>query len=218
MTSPRTLRIDAIVAGNERSALVAASEQLGESLGAATGQPWHIDLHFRGDLMAVDVLVPPSIVVASLLPELARGDEPLAAIEARWRAGLATLVRDPGPAVLLCTIFRHVAAAPGDARTRMIERIRRLDRMAIDLSHDAGVGIADVDRTFAHLGARYLATDYRMIGALAAEVAAWTLVTAMLARGLDDVIAPDVQEAALRYQGPLWEIDRLLRRRLPRAA
>ena len=119
--------------------------------------------------------------------------------------------------MLLCTVFRHVAPPIGDAGDALPakrERIRRLNLMAIDLSHDTGAGVVDVDRAFSHVGARSLATDHRLTGRAAAEVAAHTIVAGILAAGLDDVVPPDVQERAAQFQGALRDIDQFLARRL----
>jgi hypothetical protein len=127
------------------------------------------------------------------------------------------------PAVFVCTIFRHVAAgaasqAPADG-IRLVERIRRLNLLAAELSHDSGVGVLDLDRVLAHIGARELQSDYRLSGRIVAEVAGHAIVAGLLAVGLDDIVPPDVQQRAQQYQGNLWGIyayvDRRLRQRPP---
>ncbi len=218
MNAAPAIAIDAAVADTERPALAAVAEQLAECLAAASGHPWSVYAHARDGLSAIDPAGGATVAVASLLPELARTDEPLAATQARWRAHLDALARHGIPAVV-CTIFRRVEAAPPGARaaSETIERIRRLDLVAAELSHDTGASVADIDRVLAHLGARQLATDHRLGGALAAEVAAWTIVSALLDGPLDGVVDADVLQRAQAYQGPLWEIDRLVNRRLRRA-
>ena len=218
MNAPVPLRIDAVVDDAERPALVAATEQLRECLHAGSGSAWPVAVRFLDALAAIAARDRPTIVVASLLPELARDSEPLAATEARWREQLSRLVDMGVPAILVCTVFRHVAA-PGsdrrpDSRPATRERIRRLNLLAIELSHDTGVGIVDVDRVFAHLGARELATDHRLSGRVAAEVAAASIVASIVGHGLDDIVSPQVQEHAQKFQGTLWDIGRLVDRRL----
>jgi hypothetical protein len=220
MTSRRALLIDAVVDDAERPALVAASEQFGECLGAASGSDWQIRLRFRDSVSAIDPREPPTVAIASLLPEIARYDDSLSAIEERWREHLQSLAQYAIPAVFLCTIFRYVAAnAPErnlDSPPTTIERIRRLNLFAAELSHDSGAGVIDIDRVFAHLGARQLKTDYRLTGPIAAEVAAYAIVSSVLAFGLDDLIPPEIQERAREFQGSLWQIGALLNRRLSR--
>lgn len=221
MTSHAPLLVDAIVADTERPALEAVAEQLRECLLAACGDAWPVAVRFRASLADVDAHDPPAVVVASLLPEADATGEALAATEARWRAQLTSLPGNPKTPVLLCTIFRHVAAPVADvadARLRMRERIRRLNLMAIDLSHDTGAGVVDVDRAFSHVGARPLATDHRLTGRAAAEVAAHTIVAGILGAGLDDVVPPEVQERAAQFQGTLRDIDRFVARRLAASA
>jgi hypothetical protein len=213
MSVAAPLLIEAVVHDVERPALVAASEQLEECLGTATDGAWPIRLSFRGSAAEVDGPSRPTIVVLSLLPEVAGNDEPLSRTEARWRERLASLAGAGIPCVLICTIFRHV---PENERSLTIERIRRLNLLAAELSHDTGVGVADIDRVLAFLGGRALQTDYRLGGPMAAEVAAYTIVASILAAGLDDFIPPDVQDRARKYQGSIREIGALVRRRLKR--
>jgi hypothetical protein len=217
MSSPGPIHIEAVVDDAEHPALVAAAEQLGECLNAASENRHEVRLHFSPSLEAIAVREPATVVIASLLPEVAR-DEPMSSIEARWRTQLSSLPASPALSVFLCTVFRHVPRdAPQqhpDGRAATTERIRRLNLLAAELSHDTGAGIVDIDRAFAHLGARALKTDYRLSGAVAAEVAAHTIVRSMLSVGLDDAVAPEVQERALQFQGALWQIGGLLSRRL----
>lgn len=211
--------IDAAVADTERPAVTAVAEQLAECLAAASGHPWNVEARLRDGIAAIDPAGDATVAVASLLPELARSGEPLAAMQARWRAHLDALAQRGIPAVV-CTIFRHVSPPQGGSReaaAATIERIRRLDILAAELSHDTGASVADVDRVLAHLGARQLATDHRLGGPIAAEAAAWTIVSALLDGPLDAVVGPDVLQRAQAFQGRLWEIDRLVNRRLRHA-
>jgi hypothetical protein len=221
MNPPLPLSIDAVVDEHERPAVVAASEQLGECLAAASGNPWPVEVRFHASVTSIDLGARPSVVVLSMLRELARPPESSAAMGMRWREELRALAPPAVPAVLICTIFRH-AALPAEERrsgtpSPLIERIRRLNLFAIELSNDTGAGVIDIDRVFAHLGARALKTDFRLAGPLAAETAAYTMVSALLEFGLDDVIPPDVQQRAQKRHGALADIGKLLARRLARA-
>ncbi len=166
MSAPAPLRIDAVVDAAEHPALMAAAEQLRTCLAAAAGLAWPVTVRFLDDPAAIDAQDRPTVALLSLLPELLRDREPLAAIEARLRAQLSRVGEMDVPALLICTIFRHVPAAPAarehDARPPLRERIRRLNLLAIVLSHDMGAGVVDVYRVFATVGARELATDSRL--------------------------------------------------------
>jgi hypothetical protein len=116
--------------------------------------------------------------------------------------------------VMLLTVFRAVPERRTHKGQLLLERIRRLDRMALDLSHDLGVTVVDIDRAFADIGARVLATDYRLAGRVAAEAAGHSFALSLLSLGLDDIIPVDVQERALNYHSPLREIGTLIRRRI----
>jgi hypothetical protein len=220
MSAPAPIVIEAVVADSERPAVVAAGEQLGECLRAASGHRWPVDVRFRPTIVSVAATGRPTLALLSLLPELATPDSSPAQVHARWRAQLSPLA-GVVPALFICTIFRHVGRV-GDAQSAAnadkLERIRRLDLIAAELSHETGVGVIDIDRVFAHVGARDLQADYRLEGRLAAEVAAHGIVGAFLAVGLDDSVPPAVLARAREYQGNLWNIYAYVARRLQASA
>ena len=217
MNSFGRIDIEAVVDEVEHPALVAAAEQLGECLSAASEHRREVRLTFAPSFSAIEGREPTSVVIASMFPEVAR-NESIARTDARWRKQLSSLPAVSAQSVFLCTVFRHVspnaAKQPSDARPAITERIRRLNLLAADLSHDTGAGIIDIDRAFAHVGARALETDYRLSGAVAAEVAAHTIVWSLLSVGLDDLVAPAIQQRAMQFHGALWHIGGLLDRRL----
>jgi hypothetical protein len=204
--------IEAEVAGSERPFVLAGAQQLAEALAAATGSEWPIQLRYRDPGTAVAASAANTVVVLSLLPEVDR-DEPFAETQARLAARVAGLVQGTAP-VLVCTVFRHVAERRTAAGQAKLERIRRLDRLAAELSADLGVGVVDLDRAFAHIGGRVLASDYRLDGRLAAEVAGHTLAWSLLSFALDDIVPPEALERAKAFQGSLREINALVSRRL----
>jgi hypothetical protein len=207
VTAP--LLIEAEVDEREHRAVTTGAEQFAEALTAASGADWAIQLRFfdpggAGGGGAVSIL--------SFLRE-AEGEEPLAQTEARWRARLGEL-RQCGGRILICTVFRHLADRHAPRAERILQRIRRLNRMAAELSHDLGVTVVDLDRAFAHIGGRVLECDYQLEGRLAAEVAGHTLAWSLLSLGLDEAIAPEVQERAKAFHGGLNQINTLVSRRL----
>jgi hypothetical protein len=212
VTAPAPIVIEVAAGEPERPALLAGAQQLAESLAAATGADWPIQLRFWDPDGAITPSGSRSVVILSLVREVDR-DEPFSAIEARLRVRLTDLAGDGAP-VLVCTIFRQVAERRTPEGSRRLDRIRRLNRMTAELSHDLGITVVDIDRAFAHIGGRVLATDYRLGGRLAAEVAGHTLVWSLLSLGLDDMISPEVQERATTFHGGLREINRLVSRRL----
>ncbi len=212
MTSPAPIRIEAEVDPCEHPAVLAGAQQLAQALNAATGADWPIQLRYWDPGAAPATSEPGSVIVLSLLPDVDRR-EPFAETEARWRARLALLAEGTAPA-LICTVFRALADRWAPGGQQRIERIRRLDRMAADLSHDHGATIVDIDRAFAHIGGRVLKTDYRLNGRLAAEVAGHALVLCILSLALDEVVSAEVQDRARTFQGGLREINTLVGRRL----
>jgi hypothetical protein len=189
MTSPPPLAIEAFVHEAERPALAAASRQLADSLSAATGAAHSVALRFSETLPVVALGGGRRVVVGSMLVEIPGRGESLDQTEVRWRDQLAAL-KDPP---FLCTIFRYAGNRESPA---LVERFRRLNFMAIHLSHATGAAVVDIDRTFGYFGARQLQTDYRLGGRLAAELAGHAIVASILAGGLDDVVPADAQERA----------------------
>lgn len=217
MSATRDIIIDAIIDPIERPVMAAAAAQLSDSLAAASNSPWRVQIRLLPNFPLASVNRP-TAMIASLLPELARLDEPIKLTEARWREWLASLDNERRESTFLCTIFRLASggrrAAPGNPAPRIIERIRRLNRLAVDLSHDFAVGVIDIDRIFAHLGARQLQSDFRLTGAVAEEVAAYAVVSSLLAAGWGDAVPAEILSRALQFQGPLQDIANLVRRRL----
>jgi hypothetical protein len=205
------IAIHAWVDMRERPAVLYGAQQLAEALHAAAGIDWPIQLTF-GDAAAPGAAKAGDVVLLSLLSDVER-DEAFAETATRWRRRTDGLVAQ-GAIVMLLTVFRHVSGRRTGKGQHLLERIRRLDRLALDLSHDLGVTVVDIDRAFADIGARLLATDYRLAGRVAAEVAGHTFALCLLSLGLDDTIPAQVQERARTHHGPLREVDTLVRRRM----
>jgi hypothetical protein len=220
VSTPTPIRIDACVDPAEHPALVAGAEQLGECLLVATGVAWPVQVRL---LAPGSTPLPPAGALAftifSLLPETQRLDEPIAVTDRRWRDTLRPFV-ERGSAVFVCTVFRSTGepSTAAGAASALLERIRRLNLLAVELSHALGVWVIDFDRALAHVGARALQSDYRLGGRLAAEVAGHQIVWSLLAHGLDDGVSPQAQETAKTFHGDLQRIDALIRRRLARHA
>jgi hypothetical protein len=195
---------------------VAAAEMLSESLGEVSGgAAWPVRLNLLApDAAIADAAPAPTAVILSLGDEALRLDEPIAATKARWTQRLEAL-GDLGVPLFVMTVFRHVPDWRGAGAARL-ERIRRLNLMAIDLSQALGVGVVDLDRALTHIGARNARCDWRLGGVLAAEVAGHTLAWSLLALGLDEVVDPGGQQAAGAVLGGLNAINTLVSRRLTR--
>jgi hypothetical protein len=215
MSGTAPISLEAIVDSAEQPGMIAAAEQLSEHLTAASdGAAWPVRLNFRPPGAQVPASPTPTAIIVSLAPEASRTDEPFAGTQARWRTYLEAL-QAAGAPVFVCTVFRHVRERDKDGgASPVLERIRRLNMMAAELSHDLGVAVIDIDRAFAHIGGRILQTDYRQGGVLAAEVAGHTTVWSLLSFGLDEAIDPMVQEKAKTVLGGLQQIDALVGRRL----
>jgi hypothetical protein len=217
MSKPVPIVIEAQAVPSENQGLIAAAEMLSECLGAAVGRAaWPVRLEVNAPGAGV-AQSPPGVLIVSLLHEVERPDEPIAETQRRWDAALQPHLAQGAP-IFLRTIFRHIGEAPGDGRpSPMLERIRRLNRMIVGLSHAHGVGVIDIDRACAHIGGRALQTDWQLGGMLAAEVAGHTTVWSLLSQGLDDLIDPEHQERAKANLGALNQIVPLIERRMKRS-
>jgi hypothetical protein len=214
MTTATPILIEARTDPAEQSAVIAGAEQLSEHLALAIGgQPWLVRLNFSapGAPLSNDA---PHVIITSMLPETARLTDPMAVVEARWRADLERLTRS-GAVVFICTVFRRLPdRAKAGTPSPLLERIRQLNRLTLELSQAYGVGVLDFDRDLAHVGARFMDTDYRLGGVLGAEVAGHTMAWGLLSFGLDEAVEPETQEKAKALLGGMQTINRLINRRL----
>jgi hypothetical protein len=76
----------------------------------------------------------------------------------------------------------------------LLERIRRVNFLAAQLSHELDINIIDFDRSLAHIGGRALDSDFRLQGAAAVQVATHVILSTFFAAGLDDFCSPELQE------------------------
>jgi hypothetical protein len=197
------LRIDAVLTDGERRALLGAVEELHQCIAATGGDVFPIEVRFHSALSAIKVDAGLVLIVTSLLLELAEPEEPLAAIEARLRIAFSALISEGGPALFLCTVFRRIepdtkAKDPAGAAARM-ERIRGLNLLAAELSHDFDINIIDLDRSFAHIGGRSLGTDFNLRGDVAVFAAKHVITSTLFAAGLDDFYPRELQDAAKTF-------------------
>jgi hypothetical protein len=195
MSDPVTVTVKAVVDSNERTAVGLAATLLESSLSTAAGGAVTVRCQFETSVDALEGSGEPCIVIASLLPEVANYQEPWSEVESRLRQRYRTLMSTEGNVVFLCTIFRHVASGDGVDQLRRI-RIRRLNLLAIELSHETGLFIIDLDRSLADIGACKLNTDYLLGGQYASEAAAKFVALAVLSAGLDEFVSFDIQDAA----------------------
>lgn len=179
--------------------IMAAARQLRDCVATAIGNDWPVRVRFE----SLDVTAIPAgtVLILSLADDMADS----AAV--RWRIRIARCAAAGHRRILLCNLFRHVVG--GGQRTDVIERIRRLDRMAIDLSREAGAEIVDIDRLFALCGARALGS-----AAQAAQLAGHAIAAAILEGGLDEHLDPAVQDRATHLHGGVRDIRAIAERRL----
>jgi hypothetical protein len=168
-----------------------AADRLSECLSSASGSAWPVRCVFPGNDQQLDQSGAGGLVLTDLYDALDASSAGWTATEERLRQRFRALTEDGALTVYLCTLFRHVPVEddPASRDARRI-RIRRLNLLAIEISRETGLIVADIDRELAEIGARTLQTDYRLGGTRGAEAAARTIGGAILATGLDD-LAPD---------------------------
>jgi hypothetical protein len=137
-----------------------------------------------------------AIMVTSFLPELGEIKEPWPRTEQRLRTAYTALCQRGAP-VFICTVLRHVGGdEEPDAAAALRIRIRRLNLLAAEISHEAGAYVIDLDRVLADIGARRLQTDYRLAGNTAVEMAGHFIALTLIDNAFDAVVPFEVQDAA----------------------
>ena len=182
--------IACLVAGYERDAWLLAREKLHDSLVRFSKRDWPIELSFADSPSAL-VAAKPDVAAISLLRELEEA-KPLDEVARRLRED-ATSLADFGATVFLCSIFR---ACPNP---ESLERIRRLNLLAAEISRETGAQVIDIDREFAHFGARPLETDYRLRSLKATDLAARVIVDALLEAAFDDDVPVEILQQAQQH-------------------
>ena len=183
MSSSAGLRISAFVAPAEAAAVEDAARRLGEAL--------PLTVEFASSLDDLGAGAADALTIVSLLPEVEAALQDWPAAETRLMRRYGALAALGAERLFLCTVFRHAPAElDDDARIALRLAIRRLDLLAVNVSQATGVNVIDLDRALADIGARKLRTDYRLGGALAAEAAGEAIATALLAAGIEDLVAP----------------------------
>lgn len=216
MTAPEKIVLDVLAPlAAEHPPFQAAARQLAHWIGTASGINHPIALHLRKTLELREI-GGPGVIVVSLLNEVASIRIPFAEVAARWHRQAAALTSATPRPVFFCTVFRHVPA-PADppegwSRASLLERIRRLNLLAAELSQATGAYVIDIDRTLAHFGASPLRTDYALAGKQGAEVAGDVIAAALLGAGLDDLVDAEVLEEARQLHGGLEGLAKRLHR------
>ncbi|PNG24720.1 hypothetical protein [Methylocella silvestris] len=195
--------IRASVPAEEQAALSLAALRVADCLAAAGADACRLDCAFADIDAPPDVPGGRELFIASLLPEVERFAEPWNETETRLRARMGEAARSHEFLYLL-TVFRsvHEGDDPALAAARRI-RIRRLNLLAADVSRETGALVIDVDRALADVGARVLATDYRLSGVFAAEAVARCVAGALLTTAFDDHVAAGAIEAARAHLASL---------------
>ena len=207
MTAITPINIVVLDHNARNPAFVIACRKLWHCLSKAAGCDWPVVL--RLSRIGGDIALSPkpaAIIVSPGWQDADRVEERFAETETRWRHYLNTLLPIGAP-VFICTVFRHIPGRAGSGvAAPILERIRRLNRLVIQLSHDLGVEVIDIDRALAHIGAERLQTDYRLSGELAAEFVGHVVALTLLSCGLDELVDPELQEKARHALGGLHDL------------
>lgn len=207
MSSRPVMPVTAIVSDAERAGIAAAGQQLAEALSAGSGVAWQVRLHFAS---FEDGDIPPEAAIVTSLHHDVDGAEPVDRIAERWQARIRRHRAAGHGRILLCNLFRHVQEPSPAGIT--IERLRRLNQLAINLSRTAGIEIVDVDRLLALFGARAIETDYRCDSAAARRLVGHAIAAAILDGDLGGRVDDAAQGRASDAHGGVRDIRRLTER------
>jgi hypothetical protein len=190
--------VDAVLGEGERDALIDATVDLRQCLSEACGSDFPIAVRFFSRLSEIQPASLPRLVATSLLLEMTEPEDPLADVEKRLRESLSRIASDGYSKLFVCTVFRRIRRknAVIDSGESRIERIRRLNLLAAQLSHELNINIIDFDRSFAHRGGRVLDVDFRLEGPAAVFTARHAILSTFFAAGLDDFCSPELQNKA----------------------
>ncbi|MBI1262909.1 MAG: hypothetical protein GC184_14420 [Rhizobiales bacterium] len=194
----------------ERPPFIMAARQLGRRLSVATGEAHKIETLFENATASGNETKTPDMIIMSLLGGLTAVDKSMTELETTWRLRIEALMTQHQCPVFICTIFRHV---PKDqigvgqpSRAWTLERIRRINLLALELSQSLGVNVIDIDRALTYIGARSAQTDYRLRGRLGTFIAGDVIATILATAGLDDLVSPDDQIKLQRMSGGIQGI------------
>jgi hypothetical protein len=188
-----SIPIRALVQANERFAITTMAGTLQERLTQAAAEPASVICSFADSFSDLQKPHEPSIIITSLLLETDNCREDWAELEERLRARYAALAEDAASIVFVTTVFRHVSEGDAAQRELLRLRIRRLNRLAADLSREYGIMVIDLDRDLADIGGRRLQADYRLGGKYAEQVVARSMARAIVSAGLDNYAPFEVQ-------------------------
>jgi hypothetical protein len=188
-----SIPIRALVHANERSAITAMARALQERLTQAASGPATVTCSFAESFADLQKPHEPSIVITSLLLEAGNYQDDWADVEGRLRTRYAALAEDAASVVFVTTVFRHISEGDAAQRELLRLRIRRLNRLAADLSREYGIMVIDLDRDLADIGGRRLQTDYRLGGEHAEQMTARSMARAIVSAGLDNYVPFELQ-------------------------
>ncbi len=190
MTSAAVIRLHAFVAATEEPILEAAAQRLSGLLAEGRDGGASVEAVFAASLGELDPGAPGVVAIGSLLPEVPAARADWAAAEARLMRRYRNLAARGAERLFLCTVFRHVPPELEEQeRISLRVAIRRLDLLAVNISHATGLNVIDLDRALADIGAMPLETDYRLGGAAAVAAAGGVVASALLAAGIEDLPA-----------------------------
>jgi hypothetical protein len=179
-TLPQTIHIIAATK-EEQPPLEMALVRTAWVLGQELGRPSIFKYTVGHPLFALPS-PPPTLAIVSMLHEMSPPYAPMPQVKMRWHALLERLGKE-GVSVLLCNVFRHVGSEPlgPDFLTpaALRERARRLNLLAVELSHQYEADLADIDARLAAIGARPLQDDFRLLRLgrdAAADAIVWSLL------------------------------------------
>jgi len=163
MQALKIIRISTSVSQVETPALDIASKLMRESMRDVMKKDvWSIQIETHKLGAELKVKQKPSAIVGSMLQEITNPSNNIMQIGINWKSYLEQLQSLRVP-VYIFNVFRHVAEiSPDGGVSPRVERIRRVNRLLVDLAHVFRAAVVDVDGVLADVGGLNLQTDFRL--------------------------------------------------------
>ena len=163
MQALQVVRISTSLSQVEMPALDLASKLMREAMrDVLKREVWSIQIETHKPGAALKFKQQPSAIVCSILQEIMIPSSNPTQIATSWRSYLEQLrsVRAP---IYVLNVFRHVAEnGPDGGVSPKVERIRRVNRLLVDLAREYRAAVIDVDGVLADIGGLNLQADFRL--------------------------------------------------------
>ena len=187
MQALQVIRINTSLTQAEMPALELASKLMREAMrDVLKREVWSIQIETHKPGAGLKFKQQPSAVVCSMLQEITIPSSSLVQIATKWRAYLEQLRSARAP-IYISNVFRHVAErGPDGGMSPRLERIRRVNRLLVDLAREFRAAVIDVDGVLADIGGVNLQADFRLGGKPAIKRIGYIMAMSLLSGPLGE--------------------------------